>query len=185
MPAQAEMCWLCLQKKIHDEPPPPNPKRRTPPPRHGPGTLHFDISFALLALMVILICGVLAYEMPGILIVFAIVLAPVLIRSVTKPNRTDQPSVATAMEPGHRKPPPEPSAFKLLFDWIGVVILMGVVAFGAFCAAFFAICTGGLLIAQARGTFDFFEHVIIACMVGGIVAAVLGAAYVFQKARPH
>jgi hypothetical protein len=123
--------------------------------------------------------------MPGTLVVMAIVVAPVLLHTVTKTKQTTSPSGASSNQLGHKAPPPEPSVFMQLLSWIGVVIAIGVAAFGAFCAAFFAICTGGLAIGTATGSFDFFANFLIVCLMGGIVAAVIVAVYVFRAARPR
>jgi hypothetical protein len=112
--------------------------------------------------MAILLCGALAFEAPGVLVILLILATPALIRTV----------VVTA---GKHQVSPE-NGFTMLGTFLsslGVAALVGLASFVAFFATCFVVCLGGLSLGDTRHAENWILPVsVIAGLVPGLAVAV-------------
>lgn len=186
MPAKADMCWLCLRKSIKDEAAPaPVRKRRKNPVRPAPKPWAREPALIVLGIMAVVLSGVLLVEMPGMLIVLLFGAAPVLVHMFvdSRRRRTVSNETALSQHDPATTPPVRRSAIQAVLNGIGIAIVVGLVSFTAFWAAFIAICTGAIMLAPrlSDAGFAFFA---IACVVGGVVAAILAVVQISSMIRP-
>src|SRR5689334_4982170 len=130
MPAKADLCWLCLRKSIKEEPAPaPVRKRRQKAPRHEPKPWFSQPSSVFVGIIVVLLFGVLAYEVPGLAFIPLIVVIPVLVRKLEGWNQKTR-DAARANGGTDSNQLSVPSILLGVLNWLGIAIAVGAAAFG-------------------------------------------------------
>jgi len=95
-------------------------------------------AFWILGLLMIGLCLGLMFEAPGILVVLLVLATPALIRTC----------IASARQRAEGAPPSGLSKVGTFISSVGVIALIGLAAGGAFYATCFAVCLGGLSVAE-------------------------------------
>ena len=164
-PGENTKCWLCLEKfSIQEgEPKPVGRDRESSAPTQKTGFAGDNGVLVFFGGLVALICGALAFEAPGILIVLLVLATPALIR--------------TAVVTTHAAQAPPDGGMSFLGTFLGalgVAVVIGVASFVAFFATCFVVCLGVLSLGNNRpwGEGWIFTVSIGAGLIPGLAVAV-------------
>jgi hypothetical protein len=165
-PGKAEACWLCLEQHSIQEGMPRRHNDRgatTVSRSEAPGQTS---AWAIFGGLAILVCIGLAIEAPGALVMFLILATPALIRTLIV--------LAPGQDTG--TPAEGPTFLRTFLASLGVTYLVSIAAGCAFSAAFFAVCTAGLVVGSGGPDLS---GVIVPSLTAGTIAGLVVAAFLF------
>jgi hypothetical protein len=162
-PGEPERCWLCLEKfSIQEGAPEPVGRDRASSAQPGK-SVGDKPALAFFGGLVVLVCGALAFEAPGILLMLLILATPALIRTVVVKAGAGPATPAGGM-----------TFVGTLLGSLGVTVLIGVASFVAFFATCFVVCYGAVSLSSGHpwGEDWIFGVSICAGLVPGLAVAV-------------
>jgi hypothetical protein len=167
IPATAARCWLCLEKLSAQVAATGKPRREHDRARRASGD---QLIFIVLGILAILLCIAFAFAAPGLLILLIVLLAPAFVRTAIQMKRSTSA--------GEEQSPDKGRSFgEILFSSVGVVALVGFIAFHAFWAAFLVACFPALAISSGGQSLSLFLVITIGA---GIIASVFVAVMLFR-----
>jgi hypothetical protein len=165
MAADAEVCWLCLEKYSVQEGLAPILTPTSLDKERVAADWEDSAGWRVVGFFTLALCVALAIEAPGILIVLLIVATPAVVRTVVVSRRAG---------PGGG----EASVVGTFLGALGVAVLVGLASFVAFFATCFVVCLGGMTMADARrGGYD---SILPASVAAGLVPGIAVAIYLFK-----
>ena len=182
MSSTAETCWLCLEKFSIQEgaPQPDGRSRESAAPTQQERSSGDNLAWAFFGVLAIILCVGLAFAAPGVLVVLLILATPALIRTAMVMNRA--PAQAAPAE-SKEEPPSVPSFLGIFLSSLGVTVMVGLLSFVAFFAAFCVVCFGGGAL-ESHDKYGIPVHgleLLVAGVCVGLVPGLFVAIWLFRR----
>lgn len=176
-PRRARKCWLCFKRfsesAVAADAHPQQQNRGAD--SQGRTVPQDRVTGAVLAIVAIVLFFVMLYEVPGILLIIAIVTAPFALKSVLGSRHGDRElDGENADRPATPDEDDRPSPLGVLLSSIGVVAVVGLTFIVTFWGTCFAVLFGGAAFANnTRTGGEFVVLLFFASIVLGVVVSII------------